>query len=555
MAQLKSTVVSGSLRVTDSTYTSTLQTQILHVPTASNGTSYGAGTDGQILRTNGASAYWGDAPASGVTSITLTSGAGITVSNSGTAITSTGSRTISITGVDTSSGSESQCLTKKGTWKNFTANAGTVTSVQVQASSPLQSSTSTAQNTSLNTTISFSNQNANLILAGPSTGSAAAPTFRALVAADIPALAYVPATSGTKDVNTLVNTGIYNITSGQATNAPKGYGYGQLLVMSYRKHTGNTTTDWASQIYLHNGNGTETGNATGPGNVLYYRTSNSSSSNSWFSWQKAVHTAAAYTKVGNTNQPVYIAEDGSATAITAIGAAYGGTGTTTAPTQGGVIYASSNSAYASTGAGTAGQVLISGGSNAPTWHGGFTLTGSAAASYVASFAGTTAATSTTTGAVKIAGGLGVAGNIYGANVYGAVWNDYAEYRQAQDQVRPGNVVIDTDWGTLRLSTKRLQPGAQVVSDTFGFAIGKTDECETPLAVSGRVLAYTYQPRENYHAGMAVCSAPNGTIDIMTREEIQKYPDAIIGIVSEIPNYESWGTGNVPINGRIWIKVR
>jgi len=55
--------------------------------------------------------------------------------------------------------------------------------------------------------------------------------------------------------------------------------------------------------------------------------------------------------------------------------------------------------------------------------------------------------------------------------------------------------------------------------------------------------------------MAVCSAPNGTIDIMTREEIQKYPDAIIGIVSEIPNYESWGTGNVPINGRIWIKVR
>jgi hypothetical protein len=70
-----------------------------------------------------------------------------------------------------------------------------------------------------------------------------------------------------------------------------------------------------------------------------------------------------------------------------------------------------------------------------------------------------------------------------------------------------------------------------------------------------VLAYTYQPRENYHAGMAVCSAPNGTVDIMTREEIQKYPDAIIGIVSEIPNYESWGTGNVPINGRIWIKVR
>jgi hypothetical protein len=111
-----------------------------------------------------------------------------------------------------------------------------------------------------------------------------------------------------------------------------------------------------------------------------------------------------------------------------------------------VIYASSNSAYASTGAGTAGQVLISGGSNAPTWHGGFTLTGSAAASYVASFAGTTAATSTTTGAVKIAGGLGVAGNIYGANVYGAVWNDYAEFRKQLYKIEPGRVVYDIDNG-------------------------------------------------------------------------------------------------------------
>lgn len=66
---------------------------------------------------------------------------------------------------------------------------GTVTSVRVQASSPLQSSTSTEQSTSLNTTISFSSQNKNLVLAGPSSGStAAAPTFRSLVADDIPTI-------------------------------------------------------------------------------------------------------------------------------------------------------------------------------------------------------------------------------------------------------------------------------------------------------------------------------------------------------------------------------
>ena len=42
---------------------------------------------------------------------------------------------------------------------------------------------------------------------------------------------------------------------------------------------------------------------------------------------------------------------------------------------------------------------------------------------------------------------------------------------------------------------------------------------------------------------------------MTREEVCKYPDRIVGTVSEIPEYETWGTGNVKVDGRIWIKVR
>jgi len=45
----------------------------------------------------------------------------------------------------------------------------------------------------------------------------------------------------------------------------------------------------------------------------------------------------------------------------------GGTGTVTTPTQYGVIYASTTSAYASTAAGTSGQVLISNGTSAPSW--------------------------------------------------------------------------------------------------------------------------------------------------------------------------------------------
>ena len=90
------------------------------------------------------------------------------------------------------------------------------------------------------------------------------------------------------------------------------------------------------------------------------------------------------------------------------------------------------------------------------------------------------------------------GNAYATALYGAVWNDYAEFRQS-DVTEPGRVVIENGDGTLSLSTKRLQRGAEVISDTFGFAIGETDECKTPIAATGRVLAYTYEPIEEYES--------------------------------------------------------
>ena len=159
------------------------------------------------------------------------------------------------------------------------------------------------------------------------------------------------------------------------------------------------------------------------------------------------------------------------------------------------------------------------------------------------------------GSIRTAGGIAAGKSIKGYKLYGAVFNDYAEFRKTLNNAKPGQCVIDNDDGSLSLSSKRLQAGAQIISDTYGFSIGQTEEYQTPLAVSGRVLVYTYQSRENYHAGMVVCSAPNGTVDIMTREEIKEYPDCIIGIVSEIPNYEKWGTDQVSVNNRIWIKVK
>ena len=171
------------------------------------------------------------------------------------------------------------------------------------------------------------------------------------------------------------------------------------------------------------------------------------------------------------------------------------------------------------------------------------------------FNNTTASSSKTTGAVIVKGGVGVSGSIYGNKVYGAVWNDYAEYRQGTEEFEAGRVVCENGDDTLSLATERLQPGANIVSDTFGFAIGETETAKTPLAVSGRVLAYPYEDRESYKPGDAVCAAPNGTVSKMTREEIREYPERIIGTVSAVPTYETWGENNVLVNGRIWIKVK
>ena len=175
---------------------------------------------------------------------------------------------------------------------------------------------------------------------------------------------------------------------------------------------------------------------------------------------------------------------------------------------------------------------------------------------VTTFTNTTASTSTTTGAVKISGGLGVAGNIYANKVYGAVWNDYAECRESNEFIDAGYVVKENGDDTLSLADGRLIYGCSIVSDTFGFMIGETDKAHTPIAVSGRVLAYPYESREvfRYNIGCFVCSGPNGTVSLMNKEEVWNHPEAIIGQVSAVPDYEYWGN-NVKVNGRIWIKVR
>jgi hypothetical protein len=132
------------------------------------------------------------------------------------------------------------------------------------------------------------------------------------------------------------------------------------------------------------------------------------------------------------------------------------------------------------------------------------------------------------------------GYYYGVRVYNAVWNDYAEYRALKEDIETpyGKVLIENGDDTISMSTKRLQPGAMICSDTYGTCMGDENN-GIPIAVSGRTLAYPLENRETFKffIGQAVCSGPNGTVSIMTKDEVKEHPECVVGYVSAVPDYE------------------
>lgn len=96
MAQLKNTVISGSLRATDTLAAQTAQFKILNAPTTSNGTTYGPGSNGNFLKSNGTSIYWVNLAAADIPTISITdkTSGTLTVARGGTgATTAAGART------------------------------------------------------------------------------------------------------------------------------------------------------------------------------------------------------------------------------------------------------------------------------------------------------------------------------------------------------------------------------------------------------------------------------------------------------------------------------
>jgi hypothetical protein len=159
------------------------------------------GTSGQVLTSagTGATPTWTTPTTGTVTSVAAAAGTGISVS--GSPITTSGTITITNTAPDqvvSLTGAGTTAVT--GTYPNFTitsndAFTGTVTSVGgtgTVSGLTLTGTVTTSGNLTLGGTLAvtpsdFASQSANTVLAAPD-GSAGTPTFRALVAADVPTL-------------------------------------------------------------------------------------------------------------------------------------------------------------------------------------------------------------------------------------------------------------------------------------------------------------------------------------------------------------------------------
>lgn len=153
---------------------------------------------------------------------------------------------------------------------------------------------------------------------------------------------------------------------------------------------------------------------------------------------------------------------------------------------------------------------------------------------------------------NIDGSLNVSETVTTKIFNSTVGTNIVEFRESES-IEAGYVLIESGNGILTLSTERLNPTGVIVSDTYGFAMGQSETNTVPTVITGRVLAYPYEEIDTYAVGTVVCSAPDGKVSAMTNEEIDASPESILGVVTEIPTYETWNDVNV--NGRIWIKVK
>ena len=229
--------------------------------------------------------------------------------------------------------------------------AGTVTSVGLSLPSSIFDLSGTPVTSSGTLTATLDNQDANKVWAGPTNGASTTPTFRALVAADIPDLSssYLPTTGGTISSNLTIS--------------------GNLTVNGTTTTVNSTTIDVADKNITLGNVATPTDSTADGGGISLLGASTKTFSwvNATDSWTSSEDIDLASGKVFRVNGTTVLSGSSLGTGITGssltsvgtltsgtwnattIGVAYGGTGATTLT---GLVKGNGTSAFTAAVAGT-----------------------------------------------------------------------------------------------------------------------------------------------------------------------------------------------------------
>jgi hypothetical protein len=231
--------------------------------TSAGNTSYlSAGTSGSLLMTLGTvTAPTWVAPSS-LTVGTATNATNVAGGAANELVYNTGSSATSFVTAPTTA---STYLGWNGTSFVWGTPAGTATVTSVGLSLPSIFNVTGSPVTSSGTlTATLANETANYVFAGPSSGSAAAPTFRALVSADIPSLAYQPnvaPSTYTTSAYTVLSTDywiINNYSSGSSTiTLPTASSYSGR-VLKLQNYQAQTVVSASSNVVPVGGGSAET---------------------------------------------------------------------------------------------------------------------------------------------------------------------------------------------------------------------------------------------------------------------------------------------------------
>lgn len=139
-------------------------------------------------------------------------------------------------------------------------------------------------------------------------------------------------------------------------------------------------------------------------------------------------------------------------------------------------------------------------------------------------------------------------------VYGAVWNDIADFIEVQEGVEynPGRAYVRLPDGTMRPSRDYMQKGVMgILSDTYGFGVGQKPAgiSQLPIAIAGYVLA---QLDQIYEPGTPLTCTTDGILTEFKLEDKRDYPERTLAIFDRIEKNPVWN--GVEVRGRHWVKV-